>query len=189
MKCCTIIDYYCNSLSWLLPQGDKGDQGLMGPRGIKGHTGHKGDQVCSLFIVINITQTRIIALCLWSCFFLCFFLGPNGSCWSQRKWGKYGSTQWRFRWLLLPALVWIPCNFIIPLIALQGDPGVAGEPGGKGDQVRHIYSCIPLHPLIMIHQYVYSNLMVFNNGLQGPPGIPGIKGEVSLHKHSYIIGV
>lgn len=33
--------------------------------------------------------------------------------------------------------------------------------------------------------------MVFNNGLQGPPGIPGIKGEVSMPSfiNTHIIGV
>ncbi len=47
------------------------------------------------------------------------------------------------------------------------------------------------HPLIMKFQYVYSSVMVFNNGLQGPPGITGIKGEVSVLSfiNTHIIGV
>ncbi len=143
IKCCTSIHCYCNSLSWLLPQGDKGDHGLMGPRGIKGHTGHKGDQVCSLFIVIILTQDVLLpVVCVWSCTFL--NLGADGSRWSQRKWGKFESTQWPFRFLLLPALVWVLCNLMF--LSSQGDPGVAGEPGIKGDQVRNICSSILVTP-------------------------------------------
>lgn len=38
----------------------------------------------------------------------------------------------------------------------------------------------------MVFQYVYSSVMLFNNGLQGPPGITGMKGEVSMPlKHSF----
>ncbi len=36
------------------------------------------------------------------------------------------------------------------------------------------------HLLIKKFQYVYSSVIIFNNGLQGPPGITGIKGEVSV---------
>lgn len=36
------------------------------------------------------------------------------------------------------------------------------------------------HLLITKFQCVYSSVIIFNYGLQGPPGITGIKGEVSV---------
>lgn len=60
-------------------------------------------------------------------------------------------------------------------VTAQGDQGETGDIGVKGDQVRHFNATFPSKfTTAKLHILKKVILVCF----QGPPGVPGIKGEV-----------